>query len=101
MLEAEKAAGVCDIRAELLKAGGKAITCWIACRLAAVWQFSDIFPDWERDLAVPVWREEGDRQDCKNYQGITLVRVTGKVVVHLLFVEIHSQLLKLLLPMMQ
>ncbi|KAG0729200.1 (E3-independent) E2 ubiquitin-conjugating enzyme UBE2O [Chionoecetes opilio] len=58
-LRGGKAAGVCNISAELLKAGGK-----------------------------------GDRQDCNNYFGITLLSVSGKVLAHLLMTRIRSHVLK-------
>ncbi|KAG0723026.1 LINE-1 retrotransposable element ORF2 protein [Chionoecetes opilio] len=93
-LRGGKAAGVCNISAELLKAGGEAMIRGLHAALTAVWQSGTIPPDWKRGLVVPIWKGKGDRQDCNNYRGITLLSVPGKVLAHLLLTRIHSHLLK-------
>ncbi|KAG0720355.1 Protein lin-10 [Chionoecetes opilio] len=93
-LRGGKAAGVCNISAELLKAGGEAMIRGLHAVLTAVWQSSTIPPDWKRGLVVPIWKGKGDRQDCNNYHGITLLSVPGKVLAHLLLTRIRSHLLK-------
>merc|ERR1712035_186968 len=45
-------------------------------------------------LVVPIWKGKGDRQECNNYRGITLLSVPGKVLAHVLLTRIRSQLLK-------
>ncbi|KAG0730593.1 Retrovirus-related Pol polyprotein from type-2 retrotransposable element R2DM [Chionoecetes opilio] len=62
--------------------------------LTAVWQSGTIPPDWKRRLVVPIWKGKGDRQDCNNYHGITLLSVPGKVLAHLLLTRIRSHLVK-------
>lgn len=52
--------------------------------LSAVWQFGAISFPWEKVLVVLVWKEKGDQQDCNSYCGITVLRVYGKVLPHLL-----------------
>ncbi|KAG0729173.1 Transposon TX1 uncharacterized protein [Chionoecetes opilio] len=93
-LRGGKAAGVCNISAELLKARGEAMTRGLHAVLTAVWQSGTIPPDWKRGLVVPIWKGKGDRQDCNNYRGITLLSVPGKVLAHLLLTRIRSHLVK-------
>ncbi|KAG0693436.1 Transposon TX1 uncharacterized protein [Chionoecetes opilio] len=93
-LRGGKAAGVCNISAELLKAGGEAMIHGLHAVLTAVWQSGTIPPDWKRGLVVPIWKGKGDRQDCNNYRGITLLSVPGKVLAHLLLTRICSHLVK-------
>ena len=93
-LRGGKAAGVCNISAELLKAGGDAAIRGLHAVLTAVWQTGTIPPDWKRGLVVPIWKGKGDRQDCNNYRGITLLSVPGKVLAHLLLMRIRGHLLK-------
>ncbi|KAG0728096.1 putative protein in type-1 retrotransposable element R1DM [Chionoecetes opilio] len=93
-LRGGKASGVCNISAELLKAGGEAIIRGLHAVLTAVWQSGTIPPDWKRGLVVPIWKGKGDRQDCNNYRGITLLSLPGKVLAHLLLTRIRSHLVK-------
>ena len=62
--------------------------------LTAVWHSGTIPRDWKKGLVVPLWKGKEDRQDCSNYRGITLLSVTGKMLVHLLLTRIHTHLLK-------
>ncbi|KAG0718623.1 Transient receptor potential channel pyrexia [Chionoecetes opilio] len=93
-LRGGKAAGICNISAELLKHGGEAMIRGLHAVLTVVWQSGTIPPDWKRGLVVPIWKGKGDRQDCNNYRGITLLSVPGKVLAHLLLARIRSHLLK-------
>lgn len=93
-LKCGKAAGVCNISGELLKAGGEAMIHGLHAVLTAVWQSGTIPSDWTKGLVVPIWKGKGDRQDCNNYRGITLLSVPGKVLAHVLLARIRSQLLK-------
>ncbi|KAG0725535.1 Alpha-N-acetylglucosaminidase [Chionoecetes opilio] len=93
-LRGGKAAGVCKISAELLKAGREAMIRGLHAVLTAVWQSGTIPPDWKRGLVVPIWKGKGDRQDCNNYRSITLLSVPGKVLAHLLLMWIRNHLVK-------
>ena len=93
-LRGEKAAGICNISAKLLKAEGEAIIRGLHAVLTAVWHSGTILPDWKKGLVVPIWKGKGDRQDCSNYRGITLLSVPGKVLAHLLLTRIRTHLLQ-------
>ena len=97
-LRGGKAAGICNINAELLKAGGKAMIHGLHAVLTAVWHSVTIPPDWKRGLVIPIWQGKEDRQDCNNYCGITLLNVPGKVLAHLLLMRVRSHLLKYQIP---
>ena len=72
--------------------------CGLHAVLTALWHSGTIPPDWKRRLVVPIWKRKGDRQDWKNYRGITLLSVPGKVLAHLLLMWIRSHLLKFQRP---
>ena len=93
-LKCGKAAGICNISGELLKAGGETMIHGLHAVLSAIWQSGTIPSDWKKGLVVPIWKGKGDRQDCNNYRGITLLSVPGKVLAHVLLMRIRSQLLK-------
>ena len=58
-----KAAGICNISAELLKAGGEAMIRGLHAVLTAVWHSGTIPPDWKRGLVISIWKGNGDCQD--------------------------------------
>ena len=89
-----KTVGICNISAELLKARGEAMIRELHAVLTAVLHSGSIPSDWKRRLVVPIWISKGDRQDCNNYRGITLLSVPGKVLAHLLLMRVRSHLLK-------
>ena len=90
------AAGICNISAELLKAGREAMIRGLHAVLTAVWNSGNtIPPDWKKGVVVPIWKGKGDRQDCCNYHGITLLSLPGKVLLaHLPLTRIRTHLLK-------
>ena len=89
-----KTAGICNISAELLQAAGEAMIHGLHAVWTAVWHSGTIPPEGKKGLVVPIWKGKGDRQDCNNYRGITLLSVPGKVLAHLLLMRIPTHLLK-------
>ena len=85
-----KAAAICNISVELLKAWNEAMILGLHAVLTAVWHSGTIPPGWKKGLVVHIWKVK----DCNNYRGITLLRVPGKVLAHLLLMRIRSHLLK-------
>ena len=50
--------------------------------------------DWKRGLVVPLWKGEGDRQNCNNYRGVTLLSVPGKVFARIIIDRVRHHLLE-------
>ena len=89
-----KAPGICGIHAELLKAGGNAALVSLHAVLCSAWNTGIIPTDWKRGLVVPLWKGKGDRQDCINYRGMTLLSVPGKVLARIILVRVRHHLLE-------
>ena len=66
-LKWSKARGICGIHAELLQAGGNAPLMPLYAVRCSAWNTGIIPTDWKRSLVVPLWKGNGDRQDCNNY----------------------------------
>lgn len=79
-----KAAGVCYISAEILKAGDEAMVHGLHTVVSFAWKSDAIPLDWKRELVVPVWKRKEDRQDCNSCQGNTLLSVPCKLFTYLL-----------------
>ena len=89
-----KAAGICGIHAELLKAGGNAALVSLHADLCSAWNTGIIPTDWKRGLVVPLWKGKGDRKDCTNYRGVTLLSVPGKVFAQIIIDRVRHHLLE-------
>ena len=92
-LKGGKAAGFCGIPAELLKFGGDAMARGLHTVLTAIWQSGTIPPDLLKGVVIPFWKGKGDRWDCGNHRGITLLSVPGKVLALILLGRIRDHLL--------
>ena len=89
-----KAPGICGIHAELLKAGGNAALMSFHAVVCSAWNTGIIPTDWKRGLVAPLWKEKGDRQDCNNYRGVTLLSVPGKVFARIILYRVCHHLLE-------
>ncbi|XP_069984642.1 uncharacterized protein [Penaeus vannamei] len=59
-LENGKAAGICSIPDELLKAGCEPMAWDLYAILAAIWQFGAVSPDLLRGVVIPLWKGNGN-----------------------------------------
>ncbi len=77
-LKLGKAPGSDGITAGMLKYGGKVVDwmMWI-CNLA--WEKSKVPEDWRKAIIVPLYKGKGNRKECNNYRGISLLSVPGKI----------------------
>ncbi len=82
-LKSGKAAGVDEIRPEMLKSLGSGDILWLTriCRL--VWKTGKAPADWQTGVVVPIFKN-GDQRDCSNYRGITLLSLPGKVFARII-----------------
>ena len=82
-LKSGKAAGVDEIRPELLKAlGGDGID-WLTRVFQVAWDSGEAPADWQTGVVIPIFKK-GDKTECGNYRGITLLSLAGKVYAKVL-----------------
>jgi len=76
-LKLGKAPGSDGITAEMLKYGGEIVVDWMVwiCNLA--WEQSKVPEDWRKAIIVPLYKGKGNREECNNYRGISLLSVPG------------------------
>ena len=92
-LRGGKAASICNISAELLKAGGEAMIRGLHAILTAIWHSGTIPPDWKRGSSLS-GKAKGTVRTAQLYREIMLLSVSGKVFTHLLLMRVRSHLLK-------
>ena len=88
-LKKGKAPGVDGITSEMLKCGGEAVLEWLT-RVCRVCVSREKVPnDWVRAIIVPLYKGKGDRNECKNYRGISLLSIPGKVYGRILIERVR------------
>ena len=82
-LKNRKAPGVCGISGEMLKAGGTIVVEWMHKIVNTAWRSGKVRGDWRKALVIPV-HKKGSKLICKNYRGISLLSIPGKVYAKIL-----------------
>jgi hypothetical protein len=78
-----KAAGLDEIRPEMLKALGSSGTIWLTRVIRVAWDSGKTPLDWQTGVVIPIFKK-GDQRDCTNYRGISLLSLPGKVYAKVL-----------------
>ena len=92
-LKRNKASGVDQIPAELLKHGGAALEEGMHRLVREIWSQERMPSEWEVGIIVPIFKK-GDKADCENYRGISLLCTGYKVLTRILYTRLlpHADL---------
>ena len=82
-LKNNKAAGIDEVTVEMLKAGGNPVAQRLHSMLQLVWRSEEIPAAWKRSIIIPILKK-GDSLDCKNYRGISLLSIVGKIFTRII-----------------
>ena len=82
-LRRDKAQGVCNITTELLRDTGVSTKVWLHRVISTVWEQESIPQDWKKAIIIPI-HKKGDRKECGNSRGISLLSVPGKVLTRVI-----------------
>jgi hypothetical protein len=55
----------------------------------SVWNKEELPEQWKESIIVPI-RKKGDKTDCKNYSGISLLSTSYKISHHHVFSSKHT-----------
>ena len=83
-LSSGKAAGQDGITAELIKCCKSALLPSIHSLIGSCWQEGRLPQDFKDAKVITLYKNKGDRSDCNNYRGISLLSVVGKVFARVL-----------------
>lgn len=78
-----KAAGPDNIPTELLTHGGVVLKTRLYSLILKAWEQKQVPSDWKDALLVTIFKK-GDRRECGNYRGISLLSVAGKILARIL-----------------
>ena len=82
-LKCHKSPGIDQILAELIKAGGRTICLEIHKLITSIWKKEKLPEEWKESVIIPV-HKKGDKTDCNNYRGISLLPTTYKILSNIL-----------------
>ena len=77
-LKNNKAPGIDNITAEVLKTDIRFVTEWLYDLFYKIWNAQSVPEDWCRGLIIKL-PKKGDRTQCTNWRGVTLLSVPSKV----------------------
>ena len=63
----------------MIKAGGRTICSAIHKRIISIWNKEELPEEWKESIIVPIYKK-GDKTDCNNYRGISLLPTTYKIL---------------------
>jgi sorting nexin-29 len=82
-LKSHKSPAIDQISAELIKAGGRTVHCEIHKLIISIWNKEELPKEWKESIIVSIYKN-GDKADCNNYRGISLLQTTYKILSILL-----------------
>ena len=71
-LKSKKSPCIDQIPAELIQAGGRTIRCEIHKLIISIRNREEFPEEWKESIIVPIYKK-GDKTDCSNYKGISLL----------------------------
>jgi sorting nexin-29 len=76
------------ITAELIKHGGQILLRRILKLIYMIWDQEKMPAEWKEDLICPIFKK-GDKLQCNNYRGITLLNVTYKILSYIILKRLN------------
>ncbi|KAI5707898.1 hypothetical protein M8J77_012165 [Diaphorina citri] len=88
-LKSNKAPGQDSICAEVLKAGGEVLVMRLHKLILEIWEKEEMPDDWKEAIVIPVFKK-GNKHDCNNYRGISLLSTPYKVLSKIILKRIET-----------
>jgi hypothetical protein len=85
-LKRYKSPGVDQIPAELIQAGGETLRSENRKLIKLIWN-KELPHQWKESIVVPI-HKKGDKTDCSNYQGISLLSTSYKILSNTLLARL-------------
>ena len=82
-LKSHKSSGIDQIPSELIKAGGRTICSEIHELITSIWKKEKLPEEWKESIIVPI-HKKGEKTDCNNYRGISLLPTAYKMFSNIL-----------------
>ena len=97
-LKSHKAAGVDGIPPEIWKHGGPALHVKLHDLLVCCWEQGKLPQDLRDAVIITLYKNKGEKSDCSNYRGITVLSIAGKVLARVLLKRLVPTIAEDILP---
>jgi hypothetical protein len=88
-LKRYKSQGTDRILAELIQAGSEIVHSEIHELLNSIWNTEKLPDQWKESILIPI-HKKGDKTDCSNYRGISLLTPSYKMLLNILLSRLIS-----------
>jgi hypothetical protein len=78
-----KSPGNDQIPAELIQAKGETLQCDIHKLINFIWSKEELPEQWKVSIILPIYKK-GDKTDCSNYRGVSLLSTSYKFLFNIL-----------------
>ena len=85
-----KAAGLDGIAVEFIKKGGDCVVDWLVRIFNVCMGRGEVPEDWRNACIVPLYKGKGDKGECSNYRGISLLSIPGKLYGRVLIERVKA-----------
>jgi hypothetical protein len=72
---------------ELIKAGGEILGSQIYRLICSIWNKEELPQQWKESFIIPIYKM-GDKTDCNNYQGLSLLSTAYKILFNILLARL-------------
>jgi hypothetical protein len=86
-LKSYKSPGTDQILARLIKAGSETLYSEIHKFICSIWNKEELPQQWKESIIVPTYKK-GDKTDCNNYRGISLLSTAYKISSNILLARL-------------
>jgi hypothetical protein len=76
-----------QILAELIQGGGEILLSVIHKLINSVWNKEELPDQWKESIIIPI-HKKGDKIDCNNYHGISLLSTSYKILSNILLLRL-------------
>lgn len=83
-LKGGKAPGIDELPAEVYIAGGDIVAEQLTALFSLCWEKGKVPSDLRDAVLVSLYKNKGEKSDCSNYRGITLLSIAGKILARVL-----------------
>ncbi|CAG5021593.1 unnamed protein product [Parnassius apollo] len=90
-MKAGKVAGYDRVSPEMLRAGEKVVAGLLYTLFNLCWELKRVPDDWCKAVLVSIYKGKGSQQDCKNYRGISLLSIVGKLYAKVLIERVMKE----------